>query len=197
MKRIKTKFTAGDSFPRIGIRYTGADPVASGYTFSMIVERPPGNATIEIPATVVIEHSKGGDYTFDWRLATKTTADIDLSLDPGTTVPIGTIVESSSTGEQFVTTSAASNAGGVPAVFPVTAEAVNAGPIVIPANDLTVIPTPIAGWTAADNPLPGVTGRNNDLVEGCSQQCTVLLTLTDMTTQHLETFLIDVGARPS
>ncbi len=90
--------------------------------------------------------------------ATKSTVSLDVTLDPGTTLTVGRVVSQSVTGVRFTTTAEVTNGGGVPAVFAVAAESEDTGPIAATAATLTVIETPVAGWTAVTNPLDAVLG---------------------------------------
>ncbi len=84
---------------------------------------------------------------------------VALSLNAGITVPAGSRV--SVTGDVsnlWQTLEAAVNPAGSPAVITVAAECVAAGRFVANAGTLTVIATPVSGWTAATNTIDAVPG---------------------------------------
>ena len=89
--------------------------------------------------------------------ATKSTVTLTLTLGSTVTVPAGSIVSVDGTPEaRFVTTEAVTSTSA--GDYDVEAEAETAGPIVANATTLTVIETPVAGWTAATNTLDAVEG---------------------------------------
>lgn len=82
----------------------------------------------------------------------------NLSLNSTVTVPAGSLVAVSgqpSLQFELVTTVTSTTAGTYQGVF----QAVNTGPIPANAGTLTVIVTPVSGWTTVTNPLDAVLGR--------------------------------------
>lgn len=97
------------------------------------------------------------------RGATEGTVSLDLSLNAGVTVPAGSIAEvAGDSTNRWVTLADAVNSSGGPAVVPVEAEAEVAGNVVANAGTITVISTPVAGWTAVTNPLDADPGDDID-----------------------------------
>lgn len=97
------------------------------------------------------------------RGATEGTVTLDLSLNAGVTVPAGSIAEvAGDSTNRWVTLADATNSTGGPTVVPVAAEAEVAGTVVANAGTITVISTPIAGWTDVTNPLDAVPGTEID-----------------------------------
>ena len=91
--------------------------------------------------------------------ATPSTVTAELTLDPGATVPIGSVAAVAGlNGAQFETLAPVTNGGGVPAVFPVLMQSLETGPIQALSGTLTVIVTPVTGWTAVNNPLDAMMG---------------------------------------
>lgn len=85
---------------------------------------------------------------------------ITLTLDAGTTVPAGSVVHVEGKPDvRFVTTADAVNGGAVAADVLAEAEAEDAGPVVANAGTLTVIATPVVGWTAVTNTLDAELGK--------------------------------------
>lgn len=64
---------------------------------------------------------------------------------------------------------------GAPAQAIASATALTTGPIFCPAGTLTVIDTPVAGWTSVNNPLDAVTGRNIEEDTEALERRTLLL----------------------
>jgi len=91
--------------------------------------------------------------------ATKSTVTITCSGTDGTVLPIGSIVSTSDTKEQFVSISAGTISGGSVAI---AFESVNDGAIEALSGTLTVIDTPIFGWTSANNINDAVLGQNEE-----------------------------------
>lgn len=87
------------------------------------------------------------------RPATKSRVTLTLTLDDGTTVPAGSIVAvSGQPDRQFATLVDVTNSSGLDGQpIDVVAECLEMGPIAAPAGTLTVIVTPIGGWTAVTN----------------------------------------------
>jgi uncharacterized phage protein gp47/JayE len=103
--------------------------------------------------------------------ASKSYVKQNLSLSAGTTVNPGAIVASSVDNSiRFVLVGPWPADGELPAAGPITAgttgvyqgrfEAENTGPVTAAADTLTVIVTPVSGWTATTNPLDAEPGRN-------------------------------------
>lgn len=89
---------------------------------------------------------------------TKSTVPLTLTLGAAVTVPAGSIVSVDGTPEaRFVTT--ASTTSTTAGTYTVDAEAETAGPVVANAGTLTVIETPVAGWSAVTNALDAVQGE--------------------------------------
>jgi hypothetical protein len=86
------------------------------------------------------------------RAPTKGLVVLTATLNAGATVPAGAVahVAGQST-NRWVTTEEATNSGGSPADFEIEAEAETAGVFVAPADTITVIATPVSGWTAVTN----------------------------------------------
>ena len=75
-----------------------------------------------------------------------------LTLDPATTVPIGSIISvNGDPTARFETTEEVTNASGIQDDFTVLVEAETAGPVRANAGTLTVIETPVAGWISTIN----------------------------------------------
>ena len=92
--------------------------------------------------------------------ATKSTVTLSLSLNGGITVPAGSIVSAlGNPSARFITLVNAVNSTGVPAARQIEAEAITAGPVVANAGQLTVIETPVSGWTAVTNPADADPGQ--------------------------------------
>lgn len=88
---------------------------------------------------------------------TKSTVTLSLTLGSTVTVPAGSIVSVAGTPEaRFVTTTSTTSTSA--GDYDVETEAETAGPVVANAGTLTVIETPVAGWTAVTNPIDAVEG---------------------------------------
>jgi uncharacterized phage protein gp47/JayE len=95
--------------------------------------------------------------------AEKGTVTLRLTLNAGVTVPAGSIAAvAGDEDNQWVTLADATNPGAVPADIDVAAEASETGEIAAIATTITVIVTPIAGWTAVTNPLDAEPGTEID-----------------------------------
>lgn len=94
--------------------------------------------------------------------ATKGRLDVlNLSLNAGITVPIGSVAHvAGDPTNRWVTTTVGTNPGGSPAVIPVYAEAETAGRYIGNAGTITVIATPVSGWTAVTNPSDAIYGHD-------------------------------------
>lgn len=94
------------------------------------------------------------------RPASKSRVTASVTLDAGKSVPAGSIAAvQAEPDNQFVCVATVTNAAltteDVDAVF----EALNAGPIPAPAGRLTVIVTPVSGWSAITNVLDAALGQ--------------------------------------
>ncbi len=86
------------------------------------------------------------------RAATRSLVTTEVTLNAGITLPAGSIAAvSGDPDSQFRTTEDATNSGGAPAAITVVMESVETGPVAAPLGTLTVIVTPVTGWTAVDN----------------------------------------------
>lgn len=95
----------------------------------------------------------------DRAAATKGTATLSVTLSAGVTLPAGSVA--SVTGEpsnRWVTTESVTNGTGSPATVSVAAEAETAGRLVANAGTITVIATPVTGWTAVTNAADATPG---------------------------------------
>lgn len=93
------------------------------------------------------------------RAATPSRVTVTLTLEDGATVPAGSILAVAAAPDaQFRTTEDVSNSSGVSAPFDVVCESIETGPVAAPAGTLTVIVTPVSGWTAATNVSDAVLG---------------------------------------
>jgi len=93
------------------------------------------------------------------RAASRSLVVIDCDLAGGTTLPAGRIVARDDDPDvQFRSVSEVTNSGG-DATIGVTFESVATGPVAAPTGTLTVIVTPITGWTAATNAADASLGR--------------------------------------
>ena len=90
-----------------------------------------------------------GAITGAVRLApTNTEVLLSLNLDPGTTVPLGSVVSNSATGDRFATDAAATNPEAYAQNVEVAATAEETGPVQADAYSIDQIETPVSGWTA-------------------------------------------------
>lgn len=88
--------------------------------------------------------------------AVKSTVAAEATGTDGVTITAGSIVKITATGAQFQVMSDATIAAGVAAL---ELEALEAGPLEIPALETWEIITPITGWDALTNAAAGLTGR--------------------------------------
>lgn len=92
--------------------------------------------------------------------ATKTRAELNLTGDPGTVIPEGSLVSTSDTGDQLATdTEVSLDGAGNATVF---ATALEFGPITMLAGTITVIDTPVTGWDTVNNPDDANPGTNEE-----------------------------------
>ena len=93
------------------------------------------------------------------RAATKGTVTLSVTLNAGVTLPTGS--RASVSGEPsnaWVTTEDVTNSTGSPATVSVAAEALDAGRTPANAGTITVIATPVTGWTAVTNAADATPG---------------------------------------
>lgn len=92
--------------------------------------------------------------------ATSSRVQLSLTGTAGTTIPIGSLVSTNDTGDQFSTEIAVTLDGaGNGSVF---ANAVNTGPIIALSGTLTEIDTPITGWSTVTNSADAQLGTNEE-----------------------------------
>ena len=92
--------------------------------------------------------------------ATNSRAQLTLTGTAATTIPIGSLVSTSDTGDQFATeVEIVLDGGGNGIVF---ASALNTGPIEALTGTLTVIDTPITGWSTVNNVADADVGTNEE-----------------------------------
>ena len=77
----------------------------------------------------------------------------------GTVIPIGSLVSTSDTGDQFATDAAGTIAGGT---VDLLASAVVTGPLNGLSGTVTIIDTPISGWDTVTNTLDAIVGTNEE-----------------------------------
>jgi hypothetical protein len=80
--------------------------------------------------------------------ASRSRAQLVLNLDPGTSVPAGSVVSVGSTGARFQTIAIATNSLGYQANVPVTADSEDFGPIIGNAETIDTIQSAISGWSS-------------------------------------------------
>lgn len=93
------------------------------------------------------------------RDATRGTVTLSVTLNAGVTLPTGS--RASVSGEPsnaWVTTEDVTNSGGSPATASVAAEALDTGRTLANAGTITVIATPVTGWTAVTNAADATPG---------------------------------------
>lgn len=74
------------------------------------------------------------------------------------TVPSNSLL----TGATVVNVNVVDSQNGHPAQVEASAKATQNGPIFVPANTLTVIDTPVSGWSSVNNPLDCISGTNRE-----------------------------------
>lgn len=87
----------------------------------------------------------------DLRITPKATVGLQLNLDPGAQVPIGSFVTASSTGEKFRTSSLAENKGTIAGIILANAEALNSIEVLAGAGDIDTIDNSVNGWNSVTN----------------------------------------------
>lgn len=90
--------------------------------------------------------------------ATRSTVTVTATGTPATVLPAGRVVSVSGSGARFRTLAEATIGGG--GTVAVECEAEETGPAAAAAGTLTVIETPVAGWTSVTNALDAELGRN-------------------------------------
>jgi uncharacterized phage protein gp47/JayE len=94
------------------------------------------------------------------KAATRGTVTLSVTLAAGRTLPIGSVASVvGQPGNQWRTTEAAVNASGSPAVVSVRAEAVLTGVYQAASGAISVIATPVSGWTGVTNAADATAGR--------------------------------------
>lgn len=95
--------------------------------------------------------------------ATKSTADVEVTVDQAVSIPAGNLIISVSGNSEarFVNTAVITFAGAGTASHPFEAE--ETGPTVANSGTLTVIETPITGVTGVTNPLDALIGQDIEL----------------------------------
>ncbi len=134
--------------------------------------------------------------------AANTLVDLLLNLDPATTVIVGSIVRNSITGDRFVTTAIAANAGADQTGVIVQAQAEQTGPVPADAFAIDEIVTPISGWTAqaaidSGNAGPFNISFNDTLIvkidNGTAQVLVFVATAAEVDSGNTETFALNDG----
>jgi hypothetical protein len=90
--------------------------------------------------------------------ATKSQVVLVLNLDPGTVVPVGSVVSVGSTGARFETIAIANNTLAYQANISVAAESEEFGPIIGNAQSIDTIQTAISGWSSG----PAIDSGNSE-----------------------------------
>lgn len=94
------------------------------------------------------------------KAATRGKVTLSVTLAAGRTLPVGSVASVvGQPGNQWRTTEAAVNASGSPAVVEVAAEAVQVGVYPAASGSITVIATPVTGWTIVTNAHDATVGR--------------------------------------
>lgn len=91
--------------------------------------------------------------------AEKSTVTATLSGTNGTLIPVGSKASTSDTGSIFVTLADTTISGGTASV---AMESEDYGPIEATAGTLTIIDTPVYGWTGITNASDALTGRDEE-----------------------------------
>ncbi|GAB5547818.1 MAG: hypothetical protein SangKO_075780 [Sandaracinaceae bacterium] len=95
----------------------------------------------------------------------------DVTLASGATLPAGSVAAMFQQPDvQFRSTADVVNPTGSILVEAVTFEALEPGPVALPANQLTVIVTPVAGWAEVNNPSAASIGKARASDEELRQQ---------------------------
>jgi hypothetical protein len=94
------------------------------------------------------------------RAATHSRVTCDVTLAAGATLPAGSIAAvENSPDSQFALVEEITNPGGTEAVVEGVFEALTAGPVAAPADELSVIVTAVTGWVSLTNPLAADLGE--------------------------------------
>ncbi len=134
--------------------------------------------------------------------AANTLVDLLLNLDPATTVIVGSIVRNSVTGDRFVTTAVAANAGADQTGVIVQVRAEQTGAVPADAFAVDEIVTPISGWTAQAAIDSGSAGPfnisfNDTLIvaidNGIAQTLVFVATAAEIDSGNTETFTLNDG----
>lgn len=105
------------------------------------------------------------------RGATRSTVTADVTLDAGATLPAGSVAAMLGQPDvQFRSVADVTNPTGGPSLESVVFEALEPGPVALPANQLTVIVTPVSGWLTIDNPSAASIGKARASDEELRQQ---------------------------
>jgi uncharacterized phage protein gp47/JayE len=112
--------------------------------------------------------------------ATKSTVTVTCTGTPATFLPAGRVVSVTGTGDRFASVADATIGGG--GTVEVEFESEEFGPIAAPAATLTVIETPVAGWTSATNGLDADPGSNIETDVAFRQRRIALLRVTGSAT---------------
>jgi uncharacterized phage protein gp47/JayE len=97
------------------------------------------------------------------RARTKGTVPLRLTVAASTTIPAGSVAQVlGQPTNRWVTLEAAANATGSPAFVTVDGEAQTAGAVPANAGTITVIATPVSGWTAVTNLVDAVPGLDDE-----------------------------------
>jgi len=93
------------------------------------------------------------------RAASKGLATLTVTLTAGTTLPQGSVAHvTGQASNRWRTKASVTNSTGSSAAFQVLAEAEVAGPYIANAGTITVIATPVSGWTAVTNAFDAAAG---------------------------------------
>jgi len=91
---------------------------------------------------------------------TKSKAELNLTGDPGTVIPEGSLVSTSDTGNELSTDTSVTIDGAGNAV--VQATALEFGPITMLAGTITEIDSPVTGWDTVNNTADATEGTNEE-----------------------------------
>lgn len=97
------------------------------------------------------------------RAATKGTVTLSVTLNAGITLPSGSRAHvSGEPANAWVTTESVTNSGGSPASVDVEAEALDTGRTPANSGTITVIATPVSGWTGVTNAADATPGLDDE-----------------------------------
>lgn len=95
------------------------------------------------------------------KAATAGTVTLTVTLTAGTTLPAGSVAAvSGDSANRWQTTESITNGTGSTGTFSVNAESTRTGPIAANAGTITVIVTPVSGWTAVTNASDAAVGTD-------------------------------------